>query len=136
MHPSEDSVQDCAKKLNTLSPSHEIKLAVQEYVKKHHTSSPSLSIHSPYHDVAGLPNAYHIFNLHHGGLPAWKRKQAIASAKSYHALQISNFIGYQINQALDYSRDFASYMDIHVNNVGDAFKEGNYTIHSKFMERA
>ncbi|KAH7278649.1 hypothetical protein KP509_38G050700 [Ceratopteris richardii] len=90
----------------------------------------------PYPELAEIPNTYDTFFLGHGGLPESKRAHAIAVAKRYHADQKSRFLGYQLNFDLDYQSNFASYLDTHVNNVGDPFKESNVTVNSKFMERA
>ncbi|KAI5081104.1 hypothetical protein GOP47_0004287 [Adiantum capillus-veneris] len=120
----------------------DIKLAVKHYVDKHHivdgisTDSSDEPEESPYPDPWGIPNAYHIFYLRQGGLPDWRRARAIATAKEYHAQQKSNFLGYQVNFNLNYEEEFGSYLNTHVNNIGDPFQEGNLTVNSKFMERA
>ena len=92
----------------------DLKLLVQDSVVGKHHKLTSIAGDSPYPDVAGIPNAYNIFNLHQGGIPKLKRERAIAAAKSYHALQQSNFLGYQVNLSLDYQHDFGSYLDSHV----------------------
>ncbi|KAI5075381.1 hypothetical protein GOP47_0009457, partial [Adiantum capillus-veneris] len=124
----------------TIIPKAELKRIVDEYVRKYHKALshtiPEPCKDSPYPDVPGLPNAYNIFDLHQGGLPAYWRRRAISIAKAYHATQKSTFLGYQCNQALHYEASFGSYMDMLVNNIGDAFAEGNFTLSSKFMERA
>ncbi|MCO5563392.1 hypothetical protein L7F22_017033 [Adiantum nelumboides] len=120
----------------------DVKLAVQNYVKKHHivdgvpTDASLEPEESPYPDIWGIPNSYHTFYLSQGGLPEWRRARAIAAAKDYHAQQKSNYLGYQANLNLNYQEDFGCYLDTHVNNIGDSFQEGNCTLNSKFMERA
>ncbi|MCO5590434.1 hypothetical protein L7F22_044404 [Adiantum nelumboides] len=72
-----------------------------------------------------------------GGLSdSWKQARAITIAKNYHDQKKSNFLGYQVNYNLSYQEDFGVYLDTHVNNIGDAFQEGNKTVNNKFMERA
>ncbi|MCO5595581.1 hypothetical protein L7F22_049626 [Adiantum nelumboides] len=120
----------------------DVKLAAKSYVEKHHivdgvpTDASVEPEESPYPDVWGIPDAYHTFYLRQGGLPEWKRARAITIAKNYHDQQKSNFLGYQVNYNLSYQEDFGVYLDTHVNNIGDAFQEGNLTVNSKFMERA
>ncbi|MCO5577486.1 hypothetical protein L7F22_031317 [Adiantum nelumboides] len=123
----------------------DLKRVVDNYVKKHHhafsptlrdSSSDQLDLFGPYPHPPGMPNAYKIYHLHHGGLPTSKYKHALFIAKVYHATQKSHFMGYQCNQALNYTTSFARYLDTHVDNIGDAFVEGNFTVNSKFMERA
>ncbi|MCO5595573.1 hypothetical protein L7F22_049618 [Adiantum nelumboides] len=135
-------IDKTASLANTAIKHFDVKLAVENYVKKHHivegfpTDASVEPDESPYPDIWGIPNAYHTFYLSQGGLPAWRRARAIAAAKDYHAQQKSNSIGYPGNLNLNYQEDFGCYLDTHVNNIGDAFQEGNSTIHSKFMERA
>ncbi|MCO5595583.1 hypothetical protein L7F22_049628 [Adiantum nelumboides] len=120
----------------------DVKLAAKSYVEKHHivdgvpTDASVEPEESPYPDVWGIPDAYHTFYLRQGGLPEWKRARAITIAKNCHDQQKSNFLGYQVNYNLSYQEDFGVYLDTHVNNIGDAFQEGNLTVNSKFMERA
>lgn len=120
----------------------DVKLVAKNFVDKHHhvngvsTDASIQPEESPYPDVWGIPNSYHIFYLRQGGLPDWRRRRAIDTAKEYHAQQKDNFLGYQVNFNLDYAETFGSYLDTHVNNIGDPFQEGNLTVNSKFMERA
>ena len=55
---------------------------------------------------------------------------------AYETRQKSNFLGYQANQALDFKTDLSEYLNYHVNNIGDPFQSGNFTVNSKFVERA
>jgi histidine decarboxylase len=50
--------------------------------------------------------------------------------------QKEHFLGYQANQELKNQDDLKQYLDFHVNNLGDPFVEGNFTVNSKVMEQA
>jgi len=50
--------------------------------------------------------------------------------------QRKNFLGYQVNLNMDYSTDLSRFLDVHINNVGDPFTQGNLTLNSKKIERA
>lgn len=69
------------------------------------------------------------------GMSPEQYAQALDSLKKYLHAQQSHFLGYQVNQRLDYARDLAALLDIHVNNVGDPFGSGNMTVNTKFLER-
>lgn len=77
-----------------------------------------------------------IFKLHPEGLPELQRKTALEELKKYIDIQKENFLGYQANQNLSYENDLKDYLDIHINNIGDPFVDGNFTVNSKMMERA
>lgn len=94
----------------------DLKLRVKDFLDKNQVTSPPFdaTIGSPYPEIPQIPHTYYTFHLGHGGLPEWKREYAIAAAKKYHALQKSNFLGYQVNYHLDYQSHFAYYLDSHV----------------------
>jgi histidine decarboxylase len=56
--------------------------------------------------------------------------------KEYLSVQQANFLGYQVNQNLDYTANLQQYLNCHINNVGDPFITGNLTVNSKLLERA
>lgn len=65
-----------------------------------------------------------------------QRNYALNQFKDYINMQKSNFLGYQANQKLDYSKELSEFLDSHINNIGDPFQSGNFTVNSKFVERA
>jgi histidine decarboxylase len=75
------------------------------------------------------------FQLPPDGMSEEQRADALAELERYLSGQKANFLGYQANQALDYE-ELKRYLDYHVNNIGDPFKSGNFTVNSKWMERA
>jgi histidine decarboxylase len=75
------------------------------------------------------------FRLPPEGMSAEQRAAALAELEKYLSVQKSNFLGYQANQELDYE-ELKPYLDYHVNNIGDPFQSGNFTVNSKWMERA
>ena len=75
------------------------------------------------------------FQLPPEGLSAQQRAEALFEMGKYLQKQKSNFLGYQANQALHYE-ELKYYLDYHVNNIGDPFTSGNFTVNSKWMERA
>jgi histidine decarboxylase len=76
------------------------------------------------------------FQLPPTGLTDEQRAAALAQLQDYLAEQKSHFLGYQANQKLDYEADLKQYLNYHVNNIGDPFQSGNFTVNSKWMERA
>jgi histidine decarboxylase len=76
------------------------------------------------------------FVLPSTGLSDPARKAALDKLKKYLSEQKANFLGYQANQKLDHKSDLADYLDYEVINLGDPFKEGNFTVNSKLMEQA
>lgn len=75
------------------------------------------------------------FALPPGGLSPADRNQLMMNFSDYIATQKSKFIGYQADQKLDYE-DTKYFLDVHVNNIGDPFTPGNFTLNSKVMESA
>ena len=76
------------------------------------------------------------FQLPPTGLSEQQRTKALSQLREYLSVQKSNFLGYQVNEDLDYREDFQEYLDYHINNVGDPFISGNLTLNTKVMERA
>jgi len=70
------------------------------------------------------------------GLTEDKRKQCLDDFTAYIQTQKSHFLGYQANQQMDYKDDTMQFLDCHVNNIGDPFRDGNFTANSKIMEKA
>lgn len=100
-------------------------------------SNVSMPIHQPSSAYPSLRNiTIEDFQLPSTGLTEEQRAKALAQLHEYLSIQKANFLGYQVNQQLDYEDDLKPYLNYHVNNVGDPFIDGNLTIHSKWMERA
>lgn len=76
------------------------------------------------------------FQLSSTGLTDSQRIKALTQLKTYTFEQQANFLGYQVNQELDYADDLKPYLNCHINNVGDPFINGNLTVNSKWLERA
>jgi histidine decarboxylase len=76
------------------------------------------------------------FDLLPEGLSEDQRKEALGKFDEYIAEQKSNFLGFQANQALHYEDEIAKYLDCQINNLGDPYEEGSFTINSKMMEQA
>jgi len=47
----------------------------------------------------------------------------------------STFLGYQATEDLNYEDELSWLLNMHINNIGDPFKEGNFSLNSKVMER-
>jgi histidine decarboxylase len=77
-----------------------------------------------------------LFNLPETGLDREKRHQILARLLEYETRQKNHFLGYQVNQGLHFQEDLKQYLDFHVNNIGDPFVQGNFTVNSKFVEQA
>lgn len=76
------------------------------------------------------------FELPPGGLPDEKRKKCLAEFTLYIKKQKEHFLGYQVNQKMDFTEEVKEFLDCHVNNVGDPFIQGNFTMNSKLLEKA
>jgi histidine decarboxylase len=69
------------------------------------------------------------------GVPASERAATIAAYRTYIERQVDSFLGYQANQHADYSAQLSWMLDRSVNNLGDPFIDGNFTVNSKAFER-
>jgi histidine decarboxylase len=76
-----------------------------------------------------------LFKLKKEGLNNTQHKNALEALSKYLNNQKKFFLGYQINNKMDYENDFKEYLNIHINNIGDPFTDGNLTMNSKVMER-
>jgi histidine decarboxylase len=100
--------------------------------KNYPGTNPSTPFHYP--DVKGInPDD---FILTADGLPQAQIERALKQILIYESQQKSNFLGYQANQKFDFKTDLSEYLNYHVNNIGDTFQSGNFTVNSKFVERA
>lgn len=77
-----------------------------------------------------------IFELPPEGLNEEQRNKALDALNSFMKRQKKNFLGYQVNDKMDYENDLKQYLNMHINNVGDPFTSGNLTTNSKIMECA
>ena len=77
-------------------------------------------------DLELSENAYSLEQQEH----AWKK------VHDYFHARKGNMIGYQVNEDLHYSGIIKDYLNIHVNNCGDPFSEGNNGLNTKVMECA
>ena len=68
------------------------------------------------------------------GLETKQFFQAQAETGVYSAVQTENFLGYQANLGTDYTI-MSQYLKTSVNNIGDPFVPGSFTLNSKWMER-
>ncbi|MGD9823246.1 pyridoxal-dependent decarboxylase [Desulfobacter sp.] len=69
-------------------------------------------------------------------IPSEKRQSLIQKLYQDLRNKQQKFLGYQANQGVFYKDETADFLNIHVNNIGDPFTSGNFTINSKIMERA
>ena len=77
-----------------------------------------------------------MFNLPQTGLSDERRHQVLKQLLDYEIEQKNHFLGYQVNHDLHYQDDLKKYLDFHVNNIGDPFAQGNFTVNSKLAEQA
>jgi histidine decarboxylase len=123
-----------------MSESHEKKETIETTddqigTKRRAGVSPSWSEPcAEYPKVPGIDCA--LFNLPSKGLSREHRQRALAQFQAYETTQMAHFLGYQANQDLHYQNDLKEFLDFHLNNIGDPFVEGNFTVNSKMMERA
>ena len=76
------------------------------------------------------------FQLSPEGLSETHRVASLGLLDEYLDQQKANFLGYQADQQLEYQTELAKYLDCQLNNLGDPYKDGNFTLNTKMMERA
>ena len=79
---------------------------------------------------------YTEFEIPPSGLTEKQREKALASFKKFADMQHKNFSGFQANQDQSYSQSLSWLLDMHSNNIGDPYSTGDFTLNSKFCERA
>lgn len=75
------------------------------------------------------------FEIPPNGQTADQQKTAFAEVHHYVNRQKERFLGYQTEENIEYQKRIAPFLDVSMNNVGDPFVDGNYTINTKFVER-
>jgi histidine decarboxylase len=70
------------------------------------------------------------------GIPDARRRELLDRLDAYLGANQARFLGYQVNQKLDYQADLGRFLDYHINNVGDPFEDSNFTMHTRWLERA
>lgn len=78
----------------------------------------------------------HAYHLPPQGINLVKRGDLLKRFKTYINDQKEHFLGYQANQDIEFQSETAEFLNYHVNNIGDPFTSGNFTVNSKVMERA
>ena len=69
------------------------------------------------------------------GISKEEYRQAQEETIQHTVEQTKNFLGYQVSLGESYSDVVSKYLDTSVNNVGDPFVSGTYTLNTKWMER-
>jgi len=96
-------------------------------------SAPTKDPGELYVKVPGID--YNDFMLGNEKMSDAKRTEAYRKLDAYENTQRATFMGYQANQKLEY-QSLARFLDFQVNNIGDPFTQGNFTLNCKFIERA
>jgi histidine decarboxylase len=78
----------------------------------------------------------HNFSIPADGMPEDVRNRLMSVYNEFIFEQKKWFLGYQANQKMSYEADTKQFLNCHINNVGDPFVGGNFTVNSKHMERA
>ncbi|MFZ3270821.1 MAG: pyridoxal-dependent decarboxylase [Mycobacterium sp.] len=68
------------------------------------------------------------------GLTPHQLSETLKGFQGYIEEQVHSFLGYQANQHAEYSTQLSWMLDHHVNNLGDPFVPGNFTVNSKALE--
>ena len=77
------------------------------------------------------PNYYQVPSK---GMTADQTRRAQDETHNFSSRQTINFLGYQVTLHNDYS-PASKYLTTQLNNVGDPFTPGSFTLNSKWMER-
>jgi histidine decarboxylase len=75
------------------------------------------------------------YHLPPQGIDPIVRANLIRKFKKFIDTQKDHFLGYQANQDIEFQNETAEFLNCHVNNIGDPFTNGNFTINSKIMEK-
>jgi histidine decarboxylase len=76
------------------------------------------------------------YHLPPQGIDSILRVKLLKKFQDYIDTQKKHFLGYQANQDIEYKTETSDFLNYHVNNIGDPFTAGNFTINSKILERA
>lgn len=88
-----------------------------------------------YPTLEGLDS--YLFEIPATGLTREQHAEALKKMRQYHETQRSRFLGYQANQEpFPHLDGLAPYLQCQLNNLGDPFKDGNFTLNSKWLERS
>ena len=101
---------------------------------KNRVTQPTKDPNEVYPKVPGID--YNKFKLSEDKMTQEQIDTALKELYNYTSKQQSNFLGYQINQKFDYMDKLKNYLNVHMNNIGDPFVSGNFTVNTKFLERA
>ena len=77
-----------------------------------------------------------LFTLSSDGLSDENRKIALDAFIKYIETQRNHLLGYQNGLNFNYEEDIGKFLNYHINNIGDPFVFGNYTMNSKSVEKA
>ncbi len=70
------------------------------------------------------------------GQTTQEQDNAFQQIQAFVDTQKSHFLGYQTEENIEYQARLAPFLNVSLNNVGDPFVNGNYTINSKCVERS
>lgn len=76
-----------------------------------------------------------LFRINEHKMDREKKQTALEKLHTYQFTQKKTFLGYQVNQDIDYQKNYSEYLNISLNNVGDPFVDGNLTTQTKMVER-
>lgn len=89
---------------------------------------------SVYPPIVGLD--CDLYQLSNTLLTKERQQEALRQLESYLKSQQKNFLGYQVNENVNYAENLSFMLNMHTNNVGDPFINENLTVNTKIMERA
>jgi histidine decarboxylase len=77
-----------------------------------------------------------LFELSNTPLTDECQQIALGKLEKYLKEQQKHVLGYQVNENVHYSNKLSFMLDIHTNNAGDPFINGNFTVNTKIVEQA
>lgn len=77
-----------------------------------------------------------LFEIPATGLTSEQHAEALRQAKRYHDEQKERFLGFQANQSFPHLTGLEEYLQCQLNNLGDPFGPGNFTLNTKWLERS
>ncbi|MBO2450734.1 hypothetical protein J4573_26760 [Actinomadura barringtoniae] len=76
------------------------------------------------------------FQISPAGMTHKARHAALDKLSAYYDRRAPRAMGYQVRQGLSEAQTLGRFLRHHINNAGDPFVDGRFTVHSRWLERA
>ena len=86
-----------------------------------------------YSSARGITNSF--YQVPSTGLTEEQQASAHKETIAFTRSRANDMLGFQTNMSLDHLEVLKDYLGMHLNNVGDPFRNGSYLVNTKWMER-